>query len=46
MNKSQELAIMQIRAKKNVQELLEQHAQAWHGEEAVVVEEEEDGDNR
>ena len=45
MNKSKELAVMQIRAKKNVQELLEQHDQAWNGQEPVVVvdEEEEDG---
>ena len=42
MNKSQELAVMQLRAKINVQELLEKHDQAWNGQEAVV-EEEEDG---
>ena len=42
-NKSQDLAIMQLRAKIKVQELLEQHDQAWHGQEAEVVEEEEDG---
>ena len=41
MNKSQELAVMQLRAKIKVQELLDKHEQAWEGEEAVVVDEEE-----
>ena len=43
MNKSQELAVMQLRAKIKVQELLEQHDQAWNGQEVEVVEEEEEG---
>ena len=45
MNKSQELAVMQLRAKIKIQKLLEQHDVAWNGQEPVVVEEKEDGDN-
>lgn len=37
MNKSQELAVMLLRAKIKVKELLEQHEQAWNGE---IIEEE------
>ena len=43
MNKSQEIAVMQMRAKIKVEELLKQHDIAWNGEDPVVVEEEEDG---
>ena len=41
MNKSQDLAVMQLRAKIKVKELLEQHDVAWNGQE--TVKEEEDG---
>ena len=41
MNKSQDLAVMQLRAKIKVKELLEQHDVAWNGEELIVVDEEE-----
>ena len=47
-NKSQELAIMRMKAKIRVQELRKQHDQAWNGQDPVVidrVEEEEDGAN-
>ena len=37
MNKSQNLAVMQVRAKIKIQELLEQHDQAWNGQEPVVI---------
>ena len=40
MNKSKELAIMQMKAKIKAEELVKQHNQAWYEE---VVEEEEDG---
>ena len=42
MNKSQDLAVMQLRAKIKVKELLEQHDVAWNGQEAIVEEEEDD----
>ena len=38
MNKSQELAVQQLRAKKNVQELLKQHQASWHGQEPKMIE--------
>ena len=38
MNKSQKLAVMQLRAKMNVKELLKQHENAWHGQEPNMVE--------
>ena len=50
MNKSQELAVMQLRAKIKTDEILKQHYNAWYGEEVKEVEqveqieEEEDGD--
>ena len=53
MNKSQKLAVMQIRAKKKVAEMLERHNVAWHGQEPEIidgkqppVEEESNGDNQ
>jgi len=39
MNKSQELAVQQLRAKMNVQELLKQHQATWHGQEPKMIEE-------
>ncbi len=42
MNKSQELAVMQMKAKIKIEELLKQHDAAWNGEEPI--EEESDGD--
>ena len=44
MNKSQELAIMRIRAMKKVQELLQQHDTAWYGQELKMDDEVDDGD--
>ena len=49
MNKSQELAVMQLRAKIKIDETLKQHYNAWYGEEVEEVtveepEEDEDGD--
>jgi len=44
MNKSQELAIMQLRAKMKIKELLEQHDVAWNGQEPKMVDEVDDGD--
>jgi len=38
MNKSQELAVQQLRAKKNVQELLKQHQASWYGQEPKMIE--------
>ena len=47
MNKSQELAVMQLRAKIKIDEALKRHYNAWYGEEVKEVteqpEEEEDG---
>ena len=37
MNKSQQIAIMQIRAKKKVAKLLEQHEVAWRGKKPEIV---------
>ena len=37
MNKSQKLELMKLRAKKNVQELLKQHQNSWHGQEPKLV---------
>ena len=42
MNKSQELAVMLLRAKMNVQELLKQHQNSWYGQEPKVVKEVKD----
>ena len=41
MNKSQEQAVMQLRAKLKIDEALKQHYNAWYGEEVkeVAVEE-------
>ena len=39
MNKSQKLAIQQLRAKINVQELLKQHDMAWNAKEAQEIKE-------
>ncbi len=38
MNKSQELAVQQLRAKMNVQELLKQHQASWHEQEPKMIE--------
>ena len=38
MNKSQELAVMKLRAKIKVEETMKQHQQAWHGKDPVIVE--------
>ena len=38
MNKSQQIAVMQIRAKKKVEELLKRHNAAWHGQDPEIVE--------
>ena len=38
MNKSQGLAVQQLRAKMNVQELLKQHQASWHGQEPKMIE--------
>ena len=37
MNKSQELAVMQLRAKKKVEEMLAKHDQRWNGTEPIRV---------
>jgi len=45
MNKSQELAVQQLRAKIKIQELLQQHDVAWNGQEPKMVEKKvDDGD--
>ena len=37
MNKSQELAVMILRAKINVKEILKQHQNSWYGQEPKIV---------
>ena len=37
MNKSQELAVMILRAKIKTEETMKQHQEAWNGKEPVVV---------
>ena len=37
MNKSQELLVMQIRAKIKAQEALKQHQDAWYGQEPEII---------
>ena len=44
MNKSQKLAIQQLRAKINVQELLKQHDMAWNAKEAQEIKEGENAE--
>ena len=45
MNKSQELAVQQLRAKIKIKELLQQHDVAWNGQEPKMVEKKvDDGD--
>jgi len=39
MNKSQELAVMKLRAKIKTEETMKQHQQAWYGKEPEVIEE-------
>ena len=39
MNKSQEQAVMQLRAKIKIDEALKQHYNSWYGEEVKEVEE-------
>ena len=41
MNKSQELAVQQLRAKIKIKELLQQHDVAWNGQEPKMVEKKE-----
>ena len=37
MNKSQELAVMKLRAKIKTQEAIKQHLDSWYGQEPKVV---------
>ena len=37
MNKSQKLAVMRLRAKMNVKEIMKQHQNAWYGQEPKIV---------
>ena len=39
MNKSQELAVMILRAKIKTEETMKQHGQSWFGQEPEVIEE-------
>ena len=41
MNKSQDLAVMQLRAKIKIEEALKQHYNTWYGEEVEEVAPEE-----
>ena len=45
MNKSQELAVMILRAKIKTEETMKQHQQSWSGQEPEVVEDVEEEDN-
>ena len=47
MNKSQKLAVKQLRAKMKVKETMKQHQNSWYGQEPKVVDQKEvkDGDN-
>jgi len=51
MNKSQELVVMQLRAKIKVDEAMQQYMTRWHGQEPEIIEGEkpeqevDDGDN-
>ncbi len=38
MNKSQKLAVQQLRAKMNVQEALKRNQVSWHGQEPKIIE--------
>ncbi len=38
MNKSQDLAVMILRAKIKTEETMKQHVQLWHGKEPEVIE--------
>ena len=37
MNKSQKLAVMRLRAKMNVKEIMKQHQNSWYGQEPKLV---------
>ena len=38
MNKSQKLAVMRLKSKMKVKEVLKQHQNSWYGQEPKVVE--------
>jgi len=45
MNKRQEMDVMIMRAKMNIEEVLKQHDAAWNGQDPEIIEGEEEGDN-